>query len=347
MLFSKKYSLKVLVIFSVFVICVTCITYASAAEAPSITINLAQYNPTGEFPAYRAAEYFKKRVDELSKGRIAIKHFPGDLLGDWQTQDVSIKEGSLDMALVVPSSLFDPELEFIQLPYLVFSWEGFKKIFGHNGTAEAILNEIFERNNCHLLGTLPAGFIGIISKKEFTPLPGDPSVARVKTRVMPLKLDEITGKTLGFQTLTLPFGEIHSGLMLGLIDAAMGPTTAESTIFKDVIKYIYNYHYNVSAVQFVVNHRVWNKLTKEDQEILQLAMDEAIEIEWGKALETEQLALKELEEAGVKIVNLTPEQMNANVKACRDIVYKWAADSLYSKEFMDKVLAIGEPVVEY
>ena len=76
-------------------------------------------------------------------------------------------------------------------------------------------------------------FLGNRFTKEIYPITRNTrSVRSIKTRVMPAKLEEITGKALGFMTLSMPWGEIHSALMLGTIDAAMGPVYGEVTLFK-------------------------------------------------------------------------------------------------------------------
>lgn len=312
--------------------------------ASEYVINLAQYQTGPEFPGYRIAEYFKQRVGELSDDRIEIRHFPGDLLGDWETQETHVKEGSLDMCLAPTSAVFDLETEFVRIPYLIFSWEGAKAVYGPGGGGELLLKNICDRNNTYCLGVYPEGFVIIVSKKKFTPLPGDPSIKGIKARVLPAKLEEITGKTLGFSTLSMSWGEIHSALMLGTIDAATGPAYAEATLFKDVINYQYNYNYLFGAAPWVINKDLWNKLSLEDQNILQTAMEEAIEIEWIKGRETEELAMEEMIEEGVEIIELTKEQLIANVEACRSEVWAWAEQNIYSKEFMDTIRGFAEQV---
>jgi len=345
MKFIKKFGL-VFLVFSMFALFISPVAASNTGKLSSYTINLAQYQTGEDFPGYRMAEYFKKRVNELSDGRITIKHFPGDLLGDWKTQQIAVKEGSLDMTMAPATSSFDPETEFTLLPYIAFTWEGIKKVLGPGGEAEELFNKIFERNNTHYMGVQPGGFINTVSNKKFTPMPGDPSIKKIKTRVMPNKLEEVTGKTLGFLTLSMPWGEIHSALMLGTIDAANGPAFAEAPLFKDVAKYHYNYQYSFAAPAVIINLDLWESLTKEDQEILDRAMTEAENIEWDKAIESQNAAIAEMKEAGVEIIELTVEQMAANVAACRDKVWTWAAENLYSKEFMNTVLGFAEPIPE-
>lgn len=343
---NSKIKLYCFVLFFAIVSCSAINAVFAAEQLPSYTLNLAQYQTGPDFPGYRMAEYFKARVEELSEGRITVKHYPGDLLGDWVTQQIAVKEGSLDMTMAPATATFDPEIEFLFLPYMVFTWDGVRDVFGAGGKAEDLLNKIYSRNNVYYLANQPGGFINNVSNKKFTPLPGDPSIKDVKTRVMPSKMEEVTGKTLGFQTLSMDWGEIHSALMLGTIDAANGPAYPEAPLFKDVVKYQYNYQYTFASCPVIMNLELWNSLDKEDQEIIQTAMTEAAEIEWERAVEAQETAVREMEEAGVEVIDLTTEQMAANVAACRDKVWSWAAENFFSEELMKAVLSFAEPLPE-
>lgn len=161
---------------------------------------------------------------------------------------------------------------------------------------------------------------------------------------MPAKIEEITGKTLGFMTLSMSWGEIHSALMLGTIDAAIGPCYGEAPLFKDVVKYQYNYNYGFAAGPWIINLDLWNSLPKKDQEILQTAMDEAISIEWDRAAKTEEESMSIMRKAGVEVIDLTKEQMMANISALRDKVWSWAAENMYSEELMNKIKSFAEPL---
>lgn len=339
----KRVYRKIAGIFICVFFLVMLVSVAFAADA-KVVINLGQYQTGEDFPGYRIAEYFVKKVDELSQGRIQVKHFPGDLLGDWETQEVHVKEGSLDMCFAPATAAFDPEMEFVRVPYLVYSWDGVKRLFTGGGEGEKLLMEICQRNNTYCIGVAPEGFSVIVSTKEFTPLPKHPSVRSIKTRVMPAKLEEITGKALGFMTLSMPWGEIHSALMLGTIDAAMGPVYGEVTLFKDVVKYMYNYNYGFYAAPWIFNLDRWNSLSEEDRNILLAAFEEAKNIEWERAIETQENAIEQMKAAGVKVIDLTDEQMAANVKVCREEVWDWAAENMFSKEFMDKIRSMAEEI---
>ncbi|GAJ05572.1 unnamed protein product, partial [marine sediment metagenome] len=125
---------------------------------------------------------------------------------------------------------------------------------------------------------------------------------------------------------------------------AMGPTYAESPLFKDVAKYLYRYNYGFAAGPWIVNLDLWNSLSAEDQDILQTAMTKALSDAWDRGEELDRVGIDEMKAAGVEIVELTTEQMSANVEACRDKVWAWVETEMFSKEFMDMVRGLAQPL---
>lgn len=344
MIILKKNNLIILRLLLIIFVIFNVFLSLSVASSPSYELDLAQFHPTEDYANYRTAERFIKRVYELSDGRITINHFPGDLMGGWESQQIQVKQGSLDITVAPPSASFDPELEFTRLPYIVFDWKSAKEVHGFGGSTEQLLQDICERNNTHYLGNSPGGFLVLISSKEFTPLPGHPSLKNIKCRVMASKIEEMIAKSFGFTTLSMPFGEIYSSLMLGIIDAATGPDFDEAALFKDVIKFVYNYRYGFGAIPWIINLEVWNNMSEEDQNIIQTAMKESLEIYWDEGIEIEEKNIALLEEAGVEVIDLTNDQIRENIKVAREEVWNWAADNFLNEELVNKVRSFCAPI---
>ncbi|HUV57110.1 MAG TPA: TRAP transporter substrate-binding protein DctP [Dehalococcoidales bacterium] len=316
---------------------------APAPEEEGVTIILAQHKALPSMSGYSHAEQFRTTVWKNSDGRIEVKHFPGDLLGDWKVQVAQVREGAIDMSLCPASATFDKQLEFSVVPFVVFTWDGAKNAYQAGSPAAELIETICERNNTHFFGIDPMGFSIVVSAKEFTPMPGDSSITKLKTRVH-AKIAEITAQAIGFRTLTMPLSEVHGALMLGTIDAAFGPTYQEARYFTDVAKYVYQITSSFNPPAWIMNLDRWNSLSAEDQNILQTAMDEVLASAWEEAIVGEQEAIKLLEAEGMEIVAITPEQMHAIVQKCRDEVWPWAEENLIGKETMDMVKGFAQPL---
>ena len=318
---------------------------APGAPAPEkISITLAQHNPLPDMQGYKDAERFRALVWQLSDGRIEVNHFPGDLLGDWLVQIQQVREGAIDMAKIPPSASFDPELEFSVVPFVVFDWEGAKAAYQTKGSpAWELTRQICERNNTHMFGITPEGYSIVISAVEFTPMPGDPSITKLKTRVN-TKMTEKIAQTIGFRTITMPLSEVHSSLMLGTIDAAFGPTYEEAMMFTDVAPFLYPITFAFSPPPWVMNLDFWNSLTPEAQDIITQAMDQVLERAWIDIIASEGNVKEVLAEKGVTIVPLTDEQMRAIVQKCRGEVWPWAEQELIPKQTMDLLRGFAQAV---
>ena len=85
--------------------------------------------------------------------------------------------------------------------------------------------------------------------------------------------------------------------------------------------------YVADPLVFVVNKEVWGSWSKADQDIVrQAALDagkQQIEIARKGLVEPGQPLLKEIEGLGVNIVQLTPAEREAFVKATQPIYAKW------------------------
>ena len=319
---------------------------APAPEKPSYTIKLAQYQGLPEMQHHQTALRFQASVEKASGGRITISHYPGDLLGDWEVQELNVKKGALDMTIALPSAGYDPDSEFVILPYIIFDWEGVQKVYGPGGPGAELAKKIQERNNAHFLAAVVTSPVVIHGSKRWVPMPGDPSMKELKIRVMPSKMEEITGKALGFGTvLSMPWSEVASAYMLGTIDGVMSNNTLEAITFKDHMKYCYKYSYILGADDWVINMDLWNSLPAEDQGIIQSAMEEAAQWANQNAEVMTQDTLTQMEEAGIEVIELTPEQMSANIEVCRDQVWPWAEENMLSKEVMDFIREqVAQPV---
>ena len=81
----------------------------------------------------------------------------------------------------------------------------------------------------------------------------------------------------------------------------------------------------------------WNKLSKEDQEVLQTAALEESEIQWERAAaEDEKFRNKLKDEYNWEIVILTPEELNVMAAQVRKLVWP-KMEELVGKELMDRI----------
>jgi len=252
-------------------------------------------------------------------------------------------KGAIDMGRLPASAVFDPKLELACTPYIVNSWEGATAFFGPGGTASDLIADILEPHGLHHFACEPEGFGIVPATKQFVPMPKTPEIAKIKTRVPFGKMMEKLGQSFGMMVVSMSFGEVPSAMMLGTIDAAIGPTFPEATAWTDVIKYVYEYRYNIWVGSWEMNIDSWNSLSAADQDIIENAVSEALIHEWSRGEQSEQDNITFLKNAGVEVIALTPEQMKANAQAARDEVWPFAEEQ-FGKELMDQLKAVAPPL---
>lgn len=88
---------------------------ANAAE----TLRFAHYANPGD-TAHKAAEHFKARVEELTKGEIEISLHPAGELGNSPTMLQGARLGTIDIVLVGNPyfTAFAPQVNLLDLPFL-------------------------------------------------------------------------------------------------------------------------------------------------------------------------------------------------------------------------------------
>ena len=93
-------------------------------------------------------------------------------------------------------------------------------------------------------------------------------------RVIPIKACKPHCVALGYIPTPIPYGEAYSAIQTGIADGQMGGPPFQAWQFKDVNKVWIQYNDYFESWWFSINMDVWNKLTPEEQEIIQQAANE-------------------------------------------------------------------------
>ncbi len=328
--------LLVLAVFTVVVLSSLLPSPAPAAE-PEYKWRLAQVHPVDSDYDIRAKE-FARKVSERTNGRIQIDVFSGGVLGDWTETFEMLMRGSLEMSMAQANANFDPKLNLAYyFPYLVKDIEEAKKVYGKDGWAYRIVQDLWAAHNIKALAVIPLGMAGV-SLKSKPPSYADPEVHNnMKVRVMPIKPCEMTYEAMGYIATPIPYAEAYSAIQTGIADGQMGGPPFQAWQFKDVNKVWIQYNDFFEPWWIAINMDLWNKLSKEDQEILQTAALEESNIQWERAAaEDEKYRQKLKDEYGWEIVILTPEELDKIASHVRKVVWP-KLEPLLGKELMDRI----------
>ena len=284
------------------------LTLMPLVAAAQMTLRLGTDQPVGH-PYNLAAERFAEAVSERTDGEVAVKVYPGAVLGDTPDQMSGLNIGTLDMTLAAYShaSQFCPELALFTAPYLFNGPEDFAAVFD-GPVADQLDEACNKRFGIHLLATFTSGFRNVFNSERPVNSPSD--LHGMKIRVMSGDADALTWKTFGAIPAPIAYSELYSALQSGVVDAAENePASMLDNRFYETAPYISLTGHLVLPLGLFIGDLAWNKVPAEYHDDIRKAARDAQHWEWGYMEETNAKALETMQaKYGVKVNEVADEQ---------------------------------------
>ena len=298
----------------------------SSAIAAEYTIKFSHV-VSPNTPKGKAADFFAKRVAELTNGKVEVKVFPNSQLYTDKAVMKALKIGNVQMA--VPSfSKFTslvPQLQLFDLPFLFRDVDHLHAVM--DGPVGQKLKDLVTKKGFVALNYWDNGFKQLSSSKKAILWPKD--AAGQKFRIMSSKVLEAQFKAVGGNPQVLPFSEVYSALQQGVVDAAENPLSNFYTKkFYEVQKYLTLSNHGYLGYLVVMSKRFWKKFPDDLKPKILQAMDEATVYERKEALALDKSFLKKIEDYAnktgkLKIYTLNDEQKKAWREAMMKIYPKF------------------------
>ncbi len=264
-------------------------------------------------PKGKAADFFEKRVEELTGGKIDVQVFPNSqLYGDGE----EIKALAMNNVQVIMPSLskftsIAPQMQLFDLPFIFRDKDHLYKVM--DGEVGAILkSKVDEKKQMIALDYWDAGFKDLSSSTKPLIVPSD--AQGMKFRIQSSKVLEAQFKSVGGNPQVLPFSEVYSALQQGVVDGTENPLSNFYTKkFHEVQSSLTMSEHGYLGYLVVMNEQFWNKLPKDLQANVTQAMKEATALERKESATEDAKIMEELvkyskETNKLQIINLTPEQ---------------------------------------
>jgi C4-dicarboxylate-binding protein DctP len=289
-------------------------------------------------PKGQAAEYFKKLVEERSKGDIKVEVYPNSSLYGDREELEALTMNSIQMVAKSFSKFtsFVPQLELFDLPFLFNDTAHLHKVL--NGEVGQQLLGMVGKKGWVGLGYWDNGFKQMSANK---PLIKPEDAAGLKFRIMSSKVLEAQFQALNANPQVMPFSEVYSGLQQKVVDACENPLSNFYTQkFFEVQSDLTLTNHGYLGYMVVTNKIFWNKLSEPQRALLTQAMKEASEYANKLALEMDVKYMNEIKASGkTKVHELTKEQRQP-WKAKLMPIYPKFYDKI-GKELIDASLAAG------
>jgi C4-dicarboxylate-binding protein DctP len=295
-------------------------------------------------PKGKAADYFAKKVEELSHGKIKVEVYPNAQLCGDKVVLRKMKFNAVQMAAPSFSKFTGlvPQLALFDLPFLFNDTNHLHKVL--DGEVGQKLLDMVNKKGYVALAYWDNGFKQLSDSKRALIKPED--AKGLKFRVMSSKVLIEQFKSLDAIPVVLPFSEVYSALQQGVVD---GQENTLSNIytkkFYEVQKYMTISNHGYLGYMVVISKKFWNKLPADLKKVIKQAIKEATKKErvWAKELNDSQFAkIKAYADKTDKlqIIKLTKEQRQAWVKKLRSIYPKFYG--MIGKDLIEKAIKAGE-----
>ena len=315
---------------------------ASSSIAADYTLKFSHV-VSANTPKGKAADFFEKRLEELSAGRIDVQVYPSSQLYKDNAVLKALRLNSVQMA--APSfSKFGkivPQLALFDLPFIFRDAKHLHDV--QDGEVGKELKDKVTAKGIVALNYWDNAFKQLTSNKNPLSMPED--AKGQKFRIMSSKVLEAQFHAVGANPQMMPFSEVYSGLQQGVIDAAENPISNIYTKkFHEVQKYLTISNHGYLGYLVVMSKKFWNSLPADLQANVTQAMNEATEKEREYAAQLNDSQLELIKEYAKKtgkleISTLTPEQREAWRKAVSKIYPEFYSDRKIGKDLIEKTIA--------
>ncbi|QJB57379.1 TRAP transporter substrate-binding protein DctP [Pseudodesulfovibrio sp. zrk46] len=288
------------------------------AKNETVTIKLATQHPI-EHMAHKAAERVKARIEKETEGRVQVKIYPANQLGDASQIYEEVIRGSIDAAHITVPDQFDARLGAGFLPYIARDYDQIREVFASDAFLPTEMAAMHDKLGVKFFSYFGEGFIGAGSVVPLENVAKAGVEKGIMLRVPGLDVFKFGAEELGFRTSSLPYADTYSALQTGVVKGWIGgPPNLNYLGFRDVIKYYYQYNVNFESTQYVMNKKKFESISEADRKVVESAFVDEGQQSFLMAESEDQMYRKKLEEAGIKVTMLTTQELEDCAKYVRD-----------------------------
>jgi tripartite ATP-independent transporter DctP family solute receptor len=294
------------------------------------TLRSTDIHPT-DYPTVEAVRHIGKLLEERTKGRIKINVFHSGQLGTEKDTIEQTRFGVIDMNRInmAPFNNLIPATNVPSLPFIFRSVEHMRKVMD-GPIGDSILKE-FEKHDLVGLAFYDSGARSFYNSKRPINSPAD--MKGLKIRVQQSDMFVALVSALGANATPMAFGEVYSALQTGVIDGAENNWPSyESTKHFEVSKFYSQTEHSLSPEVLVMSKRSFDKLSKEDQDILKAAAKESVAVMRGLWDAREKASEAKVKAAGA-VVNTVDKQ--PFIDAMKPVYDRFVTDAALKKLVAD------------
>lgn len=313
------------------------VSAASGGLAAEMTLKLAGVLPVDHY-GHKMLEQIKADIEAANVG-LKVTYFPAGQLGSGEEMFEDTIRGNIDLVHAFVYAHKDPALEVNSLPFLATSWDEMMSVYGSKDSAYSqIMEETLDKVGLKLLGTAVEGPIGVITTKK----PDNHATTGPKNlniRVWSSQVAKATTESIGYRTTTMAWAEVLPAVQAGAVDGAICCTAQSTFTFfaqSSVGKYFIPYNAFVESSTYYASKRTWDKLTDEQRNVIQAAVDKAAASFNDWARENDEGYIAKLKEAGWEVLELSAGERAALTAEIKNTVWP-EVEKIVGKDIIDRL----------
>ena len=287
--------------------------------APKVSLRISSSLPADMNSShYVWFDRFQSNLKASTNDAVQLTYFANNMLGKESDVVQQVRLGAVDMMISGTSiwATLAPEVGVLDLGYL-FSDNAHAGRALDGKAGETLTDILMKKANVKALGygfSLGARNVytkHLLSKAE--------DLHGVKVRVLPVPNFVATLKAMGAAAVPMPFGEIYSGLQMGVIDGVeQDAPTVLAGKFYEVAKFCTLTQHIYNPIVATINKAAFDRIPADLQPLVLKAAEEATQYQRQQAAVAETKAFDELKKVGVTV---TPTDRDYFAKAVKPV---WA-----------------------
>ena len=308
---------------------------ALPAVASARTLKIATVVPEGS-AWMKEMRQVGKEIAQKSDGRVRFKFYPGGVMGNDKTVLRKIRAGQLQGGAFTSGALaaLYPDIDLYGLPLLFRDHEEVGYV------RERLDGELIaglERKGFTALAITDGGFAYLMSQRPVRQV-SDLGGAKIWTQegdVMSATALEIAGVA----PVPLPLADVYTALQTGLVDTVGAPAMGAIALqWHTKVKYLTDVPLTYLTGAFVIDGKVFAKLSPEDQRLVREAVRAAARRLDAGSREGELSARRALQEQGIQFVTAsTPAEEKRWHEITREALVRLRKRQIYSDALIDEI----------
>ena len=289
---------------------------------------------------HKAMAYMGERLAYYSDNQMQIALYPSAQLGSEREMLELLQIGSLAMTKVSAAAIegFVPEMKIYGVPYL-FNDNEHRWAVLQSDVGKRVLQAV-EKAHLTGMGYYDAGSRSFYTTEQRVSNPIDLDGQKIRVMQSPSAVKMVN--TMGGSATPISFGELYSALQQGVVDGAENnpPSFFLSRHYEISKYYVLDEHTSVPDV-IVASKHIFDNLTQQQQQWLQQAFDDSVELQKKLWKELEERSLAEVKAAGVEVIYPDKQPF---VDSVQSLYAEY--DGTVIGEFIADIRAIGEEMAD-